>query len=145
VSVIEVPETGLAAARLRLALTRLARALRRESHTKLTASQVSALATVEEFGAMRISSLATYEAMDPSVATRVVASLETLGLIERTSDPEDKRASLVSLSDLGRRELMALWNERTLELDTRLEGLSAPERATLHAALPALEKLTRDE
>ena len=142
---IEVPETRLAAARLRLALTRLTRTLRRESHTNLTASQVSALATVEEFGPLRISALATYEAMDPSVATRVVASLETLSLVTRTSDPEDKRASLVSLSDVGRRELNALWSERTLELDARLARLSAHERGELEDALPVLERLSRDE
>jgi DNA-binding MarR family transcriptional regulator len=142
---LDVPSTGLAAARLRFALTRLARTLRRESHSKLTASQVSALATVEEYGPMRISTLATLEAMDPSVATRVVAGLETLGFFERTGDPEDKRASLVNLSEVGRRELAALWNERTLELDARLERLSAKERAALEAALPALEKLSRDE
>jgi DNA-binding MarR family transcriptional regulator len=142
---LDVPQTGLAAARLRMALTRLARTLRRESHTKFTASQLSALATIEEFGAMRISTLATYEAMDPSVATRVVAGLESLGLFERTSDPEDKRASLVSLSEHGQAELAALWNERTLELDARLERLSAKDRSCLEAALPALEKLSRDD
>jgi DNA-binding MarR family transcriptional regulator len=83
--------------------------------------------------------------MDPSVATRVVAGLETLGLFERTSDPEDRRASLVNLSEVGQRELAALWNQRTLELDARLERLSSKERDSLEAALPALEKLSRDE
>ncbi|MFY9782474.1 MAG: MarR family transcriptional regulator [Acidimicrobiales bacterium] len=137
--------TGVNAARLRFVLMRLARALRRESRSKLTASQISALATIEEFGPMRISTLATHESMDPSVATRCVAGLEELGLFERKDDPEDKRARLVDLSDLGRRALIDLWNERTLELNTRLAQLSHAERLTIEAALPALEKITRED
>jgi hypothetical protein len=51
----------------------------------------------------------------------------------------------VNLSEVGQRELAALWNQRTLELDARLERLSSKERDSLEAALPALEKLSRDE
>jgi DNA-binding MarR family transcriptional regulator len=133
-----------AAARLRLTLVRLARTLRREGDSKLTASQVSVLATVEETGPLRISTLAAHESMDPSVATRVVASLESLGLLERTNDPDDKRASLVDLSEIGHAALSELWHERTLRLSTRLERLTAKERRAIDAALPALEKLTRE-
>ena len=136
--------TRASAARLRFVLIRLTRALRRESRSTLTASQVSALATLEEVGPMRISTLATHESMDPSVATRVVAGLEALGLVERRVDPEDRRASLVDLSDVGRRQLLELWTERTHELNSRLDVLSEAERLTIEAALPALEKLTRD-
>jgi DNA-binding MarR family transcriptional regulator len=136
--------TSVSAARLRFVLIRTTRALRRESRSTLTASQVSALATLEEMGPMRISALATIESMDPSVATRVVAGLETLGLVERQVDPEDKRASLVDLSPVGRRQLLDLWNERTHELNARLDLLSDAERLTIEAALPALEKITRD-
>jgi DNA-binding MarR family transcriptional regulator len=144
-SSVETPvQTGVNAARLRFVLTRLTRALRRQGHSKLSASQVSALATLEEIGPMRISALATIESMDPSVATRVVAGLETLGLLERQDDPEDKRASLVDLSPVGRRQLLDLWNERTHELNARLDLLSDAERLTIQAALPALEKITRD-
>jgi DNA-binding MarR family transcriptional regulator len=144
-SSVETPvQTGVNAARLRFVLTRLTRALRRQGHSKLSASQVSALATLEEIGPMRISALATIESMDPSVATRVVAGLETLGLLERQVDPEDKRASLVDLSPVGRRQLLDLWNERTHELNARLDLLSDAERLTIQAALPALEKITRD-
>jgi DNA-binding MarR family transcriptional regulator len=135
---------SVSAARLRFVLIRITRALRRESRSTLTASQVSALATLEEIGPMRISALATIESMDPSVATRVVAGLETLGLVERQVDPEDKRASLVDLSPVGRRQLLDLWNERTHELNARLDLLSDAERLTIEAALPALEKITRD-
>jgi len=142
---VAVPvQTGTSAARLRMALVRLARTLRRHGGPGLSPSQISALATVEEFGPMRISTLATYEAMGAPAATRVVASLEELDLFERRDDPDDKRASVVDLSDLGRATLAKLWNERTIGLSSRLERLSAKERATIDAALPALEKLVRD-
>jgi DNA-binding MarR family transcriptional regulator len=132
------------AARLRLALTRVIRALRRHGESSLTPSQVSALSTLEEFGAMRISAIATYESLGAPAATRVVASLEELELVRRTIDPDDKRASLIDLTALGRRTLSDLWRERTLDITVMLERLSPKERATVEAALPALEKIARD-
>ncbi len=132
------------AARLRLVMLRLARALRHQGSTALSPSQVSALASVDEFGPIRISALATLESVGAPVATRVVASLEELGLLKRTDDPEDKRASLVELSDHGRQVLTALWSERTIGLSSRLERLTPAERTRLDQALPALEKLARD-
>ena len=132
------------AARLRLVMFRLARALRHEGSTALSPSQVSALASVDEFGPLRISALATLESVGAPVATRIVASLEELDLLKRTDDPDDKRASLVELSDHGRDVLAALWSERTIGLSSRLERLSPAERTRLELALPALEKLTRE-
>ena len=132
------------AARLRLVMFRLARALRHEGSTALSPSQVSALASVDEFGPLRISALATLESVGAPVATRIVASLEELDLLKRTDDPDDKRASLVELSDHGRDVLAALWSERTIGLSSRLERLSPAEHNRLELALPALEKLTRE-
>jgi DNA-binding MarR family transcriptional regulator len=132
------------AARLRLVMFRLARSLRHQGTTALSPFQVSALASVDEFGPLRISSLATLESVGAPVATRIVASLEELDLLERTEDPDDKRASLVELSDHGRDVLAALWSERTIGLSSRLELLSPAERNRLVLALPALEKLARE-
>jgi DNA-binding MarR family transcriptional regulator len=132
------------AARLRLALTRVIRALRRHGDSSLTPSQVSALSTLEEFGAMRISAIATYESLGAPAATRVVASLEDLKLVMRMNDPGDKRASLIELTELGRNTLSELWRERTLDISTMLERLTPKERAAIEAALPALEKIARD-
>ncbi len=130
--------------RLRLTLVRLVRTLRRRGRSRLTPSQVSALSTVEEYGPMRISVLATHESLGASAATRVVASLEELELLERMVDPDDKRASLVNLSERGRTELDELKRERTLDISSMLEKLSARERQTIEAALPALEKIARE-
>jgi DNA-binding MarR family transcriptional regulator len=132
------------AARLRLVMFRLARALRHQGTTALSPSQVSALASVDEFGPLRISALATLESVGAPVATRIVASLEELDLLKRTDDPDDRRASLVELSDHGRDVLAALWSERTIGLSSRLDLLSPAERNRLELALPALEKLSRE-
>lgn len=138
------PPAAPTAARLRFVLVRLSRTLRREGGRGLSPSQISAMATVEDLGPMRISTLAAHEGMDPSVATRVVASLESQGLFERADDPEDKRACVVDLTASGREAIAALWRERTVGLTSRLERLSAEERQAVAAAMPALEKLARD-
>ena len=110
------PTTHDAAVRLRLVLARLTRALRQQGSTGLTLSQISALSTVEEWGPLRISSLANHEAVGASVATRMVASLEELHLVQRTEDPDDRRASLVALTKAGRELLDGLRFERTIGL-----------------------------
>ena len=125
-------------------LLRLARALRHQGSTALSPSQVSALSSVDEFGPLRISALAALESVGAPVATRVVASLEELDLLTRTEDPDDRRASLVELSEHGRSVLGALVSERTIGMRARLERLTPAERARVGAALPALEKLARD-
>jgi DNA-binding MarR family transcriptional regulator len=142
--VLESEQSLESAARLRLVLVRLVRALRHQGSTALTPSQLSALATIEELEPLRISALATVESVGAPVATRVVASLEELQLIERTNDPEDKRACLVELTDLGRQTLLTVWGERTIGLSSRMDRLTPSERSKLEAALPALEKIARD-
>ncbi len=132
------------AARLRFIMVRLARALRRHQSAGLAPSQMSALATVEEFGPLRISALAGHESVGAPVATRVVASLEELGLLKRTNDPDDKRACLVELTGRGQSTLATVWNERISGLSSRLEHLTKSERILVEAALPALEKIARD-
>jgi DNA-binding MarR family transcriptional regulator len=132
------------AARLRLVVTRLARTLRQHAAAGLTPSQLSALATVEEYGPIRLSDLAQRESVGAPVATRVVASLQELGYVDRVDDATDRRACLIALADPGRRVLAELWSERTAGLNSRIERLTAADAALLDAALPVLEALVRD-
>ncbi|MDE3044980.1 MAG: MarR family transcriptional regulator, partial [Acidobacteriota bacterium] len=94
----EVRDDTTTAVRLRLALVRLTRALRQGNTAGLSPSQLSALSTIDDFGPLRVSAVAVHESVGAPVATRVVASLEELGLVTRESDPVDKRATLVALS-----------------------------------------------
>lgn len=132
------------AARLRLVLGRLARAVRQHGASGLTPSQLSALATIEDFGPIRISDLATRESIGAPVATRVVASLEELGYLARIDDLTDGRACLIELTKNGQRVLKELRSQRIAGLTSRIEKLSSQDAALLQAALPVLEILARD-
>jgi DNA-binding MarR family transcriptional regulator len=142
---VSVVNADLATAqRLRLALVRITRSLRRFDGN-LSQSQLAALATIADRGPLRLSEVAHYEHVAASVATRVVASLEELGLVSRTSDPADKRASLMSITRKGRDMVADLRNERTRILEERLGQLTLDERRAIEQALDALEKLGRSE
>jgi DNA-binding MarR family transcriptional regulator len=132
------------AARLRLVIARLARTVRQHAAAGLTPSQLSALASIEEHGPIRMSDLAAYESVGASVATRVVDSLEKLDYVARVSDATDRRACLIELTDAGRRVLQELWHARATVLIDRIGRLTPAQSATLVAALPVLEALVRD-
>ena len=132
------------AARLNLIVGRLMRTIRQHAAAGLTPSQLSALVTVDDQGPLRISALASQEALAAPAATRVVASLEEAGLVSRSADPADKRASLIALTPAGSATLTALRKERATGLGAQLDALSDAERRLLERALPILEKLTHD-
>ncbi len=132
------------AARLRLVVSRLARAIRQHGAAGLTPSQLSALAAIEEFGPLRTSELAAREVVGAPFATRVVASLEALGYVDRVADPTDGRAHLIAITAAGRATIETLWTERTAGLTARVGKLDVHQLACLDQALMTLELLVRD-
>jgi len=134
-----------AAARLRVAITRLQRQLRQQTVGGLTLSQWSALVTVEMHGPMRIGDLADREGVSAPTATRLVASLEEHGLLERQTDSADRRSSYVTVTASGREQLEFARQARTAKLAQRLATLSEADVARLLDVLPLLEALAADE
>ena len=65
--------------------------------------------------------------------------------MERAADRTDRRVSLVRVSAKGREELERVRAERNELLGARLASLDPQEMATIVAALPALERLLRDD
>ena len=127
--------------RLQRVVAQLGRILRRGAVTELTPSQVSMLGTIWKFDGCRIGELATRESVSNPVATRVVASLETHGLVEREADAQDGRASLAHITDAGRAALAEFRRVRGQVLQEQLDGFSTDEREVLAQALPLLERL----
>ena len=56
-------------------------------------------------GPQRLGALATAFGLDPSTITRQVQALEEIGLAGRKTDPSDRRASILDLTDNGREVL----------------------------------------
>ena len=135
------PDLTSTAAALRLVVGRLARKLRRSSSGGLTLTQLSALASIEAAGVIRLADLAAIEGVSPPTLSRIVAGLSAAGHLNRRPEPADRRSSLVSLSATGRRVLETTRRERTAVLAERLGGLKPAELSRLRLALPVLQCL----
>jgi DNA-binding MarR family transcriptional regulator len=129
------------AARLRLSATRLARRLRQEADAGLTPSQLSALAVIEREGPLTLGALADHEKVAPPSITKVVAKLESIGLVARAVDPADRRFVRVALTDAGRALLEDSRQRKTAWLTGRIRELAPGDREQLAAALDVLEAL----
>jgi DNA-binding MarR family transcriptional regulator len=139
---VEVPPAQVAD--LLLALSRARRGLSRlatDQPAPLGSSGVSALAEIRRSGPMRLGDLAARERIAPPTLSRIVAGLVEHGYVERTPDPDDARAGLVRITEVGEELLGGLRSHRTRELSARLARLSAEDREALLAAAPALHRL----
>ncbi|MEN3302948.1 MAG: hypothetical protein V7633_5006 [Pseudonocardia sp.] len=133
------------ATRLRLAVGRLHRRIRIDGRESVPPLQLSALATIDLNGPLRLSDLARREAVTAPTMSRVLAALDDNGLVVRAADPQDARGVLITLSDKGRTVLEEIRNHRTALVARRLARLDEAQREALRAALPAIEALLVDE
>jgi DNA-binding MarR family transcriptional regulator len=130
--------------RLRVVIGRLQRRLRATSAAVaagLTPTKISVLFTVIRTGPVGLGDLAKYEGLNPTLLSRTVGALADAGLLDRISDPLDRRAALVSATAQGQKLAEKIRKERTEALNEALAPLAEAERRTLEGALPALEAL----
>jgi DNA-binding MarR family transcriptional regulator len=132
-------------ARLRQAVARLSRRLRRAQLAGLTATQIAVLYTVEQSGPLRLSDLAAAEGIAPSTLTRLVAALDEQGYVHRCAVAGDARASTLEITPKGREVLEQMRQESTNALARSLALLSPEQIAALAAALPAIEQLAESD
>lgn len=135
---------------LRAVLGRLARRLRgTAAGAGLTPTQLSVLGTLTRHDAdLRLSDLADLEGINPTMLSRVIGSLDGLGLVQRGADPADRRAAQVRITDAGRGVHGQVQAERTRALLRTLRILPTEQVRALLDALPALDALAealRDE
>jgi DNA-binding MarR family transcriptional regulator len=133
------------AARLRLAVTRLARRLRQESAAGLSPSQTSALASVERHGGLSPSELASVERIQRPTATRVLNALTEAGLITREADASDRRVARVTVTAEGAATLKRGRSRKNAYLARRLRTLAPDELQTLEHAAELIERLLAEE
>jgi DNA-binding MarR family transcriptional regulator len=99
------------------------------------------LVPLERDGDQRCSALALQVGVDVSVASRQLAVLERLGYVERRPDPQDGRASLLSLTAAGAEALAAT---RTLRAEWALTALAGWDESEARQLSELLDRLVTD-
>ena len=130
--------------RLGSAIAALVRVTRREIALPLGASTVAALRTVVELGPLRTGDLARHEGVAGPTLSRIVATLEEEGYVERTADTDDRRVVWLEATASGRRMLEGVARERARVFADRVARLTPEQTASLAAALDAIESLAAD-
>jgi DNA-binding MarR family transcriptional regulator len=130
------------AASLRDALIRLNRRVRQSRPVDdLTATQLSALTSLELAGALTPGELADIERVRPPTMSKIVSKLEERGLVQRTPHPSDGRQVILAATPRGREVVAALDRVREEWLAQRLSELPAAEREILRRAAEILRRL----
>src|SRR5215467_7823451 len=120
----KVVDPTAVANRLRPALLRANRALRREVHSLgVTGGEAALLALIREEPGIGVRELATRERMSPAGMSKHVARLESAGLLRRTELADRRRVGLV-LAPEAVRVLDSIKRRRTTWLAARLRELS---------------------
>jgi DNA-binding MarR family transcriptional regulator len=135
------------AARLRTVIGRLSRRLRGTAAAReagLTPTATSVLLNVDRNGSLRLAELAEWEGINPTLLSRVIATLMDGGLIERASDEGDRRAAWVFVTASGHRLAERMRRERTDAINAAMGALSVENSRRIERALPALEALAAE-
>ena len=98
---------------------------------KLTPSKLRALDLLAEHGGLRVGELAAGVGIDDATATRLVDRLEGLGVVARTSEPDDRRATMVALTPAGEELVAGVAAQRQLFFCDILDALEPDERGEL--------------
>jgi DNA-binding MarR family transcriptional regulator len=137
--------SGDVSTRLAYVAGRLNRRIRSASGS-LSYGPLSALATIQKYGPIRLADLASQEFISAPSTTRLVADLEKRGLVSRTVDPDDGRAFLIETTDAGETEVARARVARGSLVASMLDDLSPEELDAIGRALPAIERaLESDE
>jgi DNA-binding MarR family transcriptional regulator len=124
--------------RLLLAIFTVMRRVKSRIATRHDPAQVFLLHQVLSNPDQRVSYLATCVGLDTSTVSRHVKALESSGLLARTEDPGDRRASRLTVTDAGRAVLAEAMAVRTAALAKVLDGWSEIDRDTLCALMGRL-------
>lgn len=89
-------------------------------------------------GPRRVGDIAGCVRADVTVISRYGTALVTAGLASKSTDPQDRRAQLLSLTESGRSLALAIRAHRTRVLERALSGWTADEVDSLVAQLRRL-------
>jgi DNA-binding MarR family transcriptional regulator len=104
----------------------------------LSTNDITLLRAITAHGPVRISDLASWQGVDKSTLTPQVRRLEDRDLVARQGDPGDRRASLMTVTDHGRRRLDAMDRAGEDLFERALDGWSDDDRRHLATLMQRL-------
>lgn len=127
---------------LRSAVMKLSRRLRHQRvDESLSPTEMSVLGTLARCGSATPGELARREHVQPPSMTRIVAMLESKGLVRRDPHPADRRQVVVRQTEQAEAMLEESRRKRNAFLAQLMTELSEQERALIRQAAPVLERL----
>jgi DNA-binding MarR family transcriptional regulator len=112
----------------------------RDANLSLPPNLYRLLSRVGEKPAIRMADLATVMELDRSTISRQVAELVGAGLVQRLTDPADRRSVLLLLTPRGRTALHDIWQGWRASLASMTKDWTPEER---EAFLASLERFAR--
>jgi DNA-binding MarR family transcriptional regulator len=139
---MEQPEPRVSGGDLVTLLERLVRLVREVTTVgDLSSTAASVLSRLARLGPSRITDMAHAAGVSQPSMSQLVGRLEHEGLVARAVDGDDRRGVLVAISERGRAVIAARRAQRAAIFDEALARLDEPDRSTIAAALPSLDRL----
>lgn len=104
-------------------------------------AQVELLQTLADSTGTRVGDLAERLHLAPSTVSGLISQMLAAGLVQRDTDPDDRRAAVVILTPAGTEQLAAWEAANETRVADALSRLSVEEAAAIATALPALQAL----
>jgi DNA-binding MarR family transcriptional regulator len=108
----------------------------------LSLSHCSALIDIERNGTMKPSELTSRLLLDKSTVSRLLNNLQIKGLIQVSSDNEDGRGKMLSITSKGKKMVEIINDVSNRSVKDLFEKLSKQERKTVVNAFELLSKVS---
>ena len=118
--------------------------LRTESSISLTDYQILKALELSQTGTWLLSRMAWHLMVHATTVTLAVERLEAKDLVKRSSHPHDKRATLVTVTDAGRK-LADRATEALSRIDFGLPGLAPSQARSMTAAIARVRAVAGDQ
>ncbi|MGZ4506651.1 MAG: MarR family winged helix-turn-helix transcriptional regulator [Blastococcus sp.] len=112
-----------------------------ELHTDLDGAAYGLLSLLQDAGPLRASDLVVRLGLDKSTVSRQVATLVDLGLVDRTADPADGRAQVLTASAEGSARLERIRDVRRARWESDLADWPATDVVALGELLNRLNRI----
>jgi DNA-binding MarR family transcriptional regulator len=119
----------------------VAHAKRHKTWGDLTYQQYNVLRMIDTMGPQTQADVARRLMVTAPVVTRLAGALADAGLVERRTDPKDRRAVLLAPTAVGRRQARAMRQDLLRAAHELLEPIPEDRRASVGAALEELQVL----